>query len=246
MCRAHLGAAGPAAPTQPAGPARHVPELVPPTHGDPPVGRWRMQRRADPRRRPRVPASRHLMPHPAQKSFRASGTCPIPQLRPGPDCARTGVRTKLLAVIVWIALVVWLGLVIWSLSVVRAAAGADAPAPARTRAPTSGVPFAGRRRLMADQPGRAPGRRAGRDGARLGREPVDAAAAHRPAGAARARLGHPRPGRQALPDRRVVHGPGAGDGAARARARRGARPRLGAGGLHAPAGCAAPTCSTTS
>ena len=51
--------------------------------------------------------------------------------------------------IVWIALVVWLGLVIWSLSVVRAAAGADAPAPTRTRAPTSGVPFAGRRRLIA-------------------------------------------------------------------------------------------------
>ena len=35
----------------------------------------------------------------------------------------------MLAVIVWIALVVWLGLVIWSLSVVRAAAGADAPPP---------------------------------------------------------------------------------------------------------------------
>ena len=85
-----------------------------------------------------------------------------------------------------------------------------------------------------DQPGRAPGRRAGRDRARLGREPVDAAAADRPAGAARARLGHPRPGRQALPDRRVVHGPRAGDGAARPRARRGARPRLGAGGLHPP------------
>ena len=51
--------------------------------------------------------------------------------------------------IVWIALVVWLGLVIWSLSVVRAAAGADAPAPTRTRGPTSGAPFAGRRRLIA-------------------------------------------------------------------------------------------------
>src|SRR3954464_1340118 len=71
------------------------------------------------------------------------------QLRPGPDCARTGVRTKLLLVIVWIALVVWLGLVIWSLSVVRSAAGADAPSPARTRAPYGGVPLAGRRRMMA-------------------------------------------------------------------------------------------------
>src|SRR6185503_19886261 len=63
--------------------------------------------------------------------------------------ARTGVRSKLLAVIVWIALVVWLGLVIWSLSVVRAASGADAPAPTRTRGPGSGAPFAGRRRLIA-------------------------------------------------------------------------------------------------
>ena len=55
----------------------------------------------------------------------------------------------MLPVIVWIALVVWLGLVIWSLSVVRAAAGADAPSPPRTRAPHGGVPFAGRRRAMA-------------------------------------------------------------------------------------------------
>ena len=51
--------------------------------------------------------------------------------------------------IVWIALVVWLGLVIWSLSVVRAAAGADAPPPGRTRAPSGGVPLAGRRRTIA-------------------------------------------------------------------------------------------------
>src|SRR5689334_20219655 len=74
-----------------------------------------------------------------------------PRLRPGPDCAPTGVRTKLLPVIVWIALVVWLGLVIWSLSVVRAAAGADAPAPApaRTRPPSSGGdPRAARRRAI--------------------------------------------------------------------------------------------------
>jgi putative nucleotidyltransferase with HDIG domain len=57
----------------------------------------------------------------------------------------------LLAVIVWIALVVWLGLVIWSLSVVRAAAGSDAPAPPteRERFPAGRVPFAGRRRAMA-------------------------------------------------------------------------------------------------
>src|SRR4051812_4795434 len=88
------------------------------------------------------------MQHPAQKSFGVAEHAD-PQLRPGPDCAYTGVRTKLLPVIVWIALVVWLGLVIWSLSVVRAAAGADAPAPARTRAPTGGVPFAGSRRAMA-------------------------------------------------------------------------------------------------
>src|SRR4051794_38484679 len=70
-------------------------------------------------------------------------------LRPGPDCAGTGVRIKLLAVIVWIALVVWLALVIWSLSVVRGAAGTDAPAPTRERIPTGRVPFAGRRRAMA-------------------------------------------------------------------------------------------------
>src|SRR3954451_5911975 len=71
------------------------------------------------------------------------------QLRPGPDCARTGVRTKLLLVIVWIALVVWLGLVVWSLSVVRAAAGADAPAPTRSRTLGLGIPYARRRRAIA-------------------------------------------------------------------------------------------------
>src|SRR4051794_35112823 len=87
--------------------------------------------------------------HVRHKRLFVSRNMPLPQLRPWPDCARTGVRTKLLPVIVWIALVVWLGLVIWSLSVVRAAAGADAPAPARTRAPTGGVPFAGSRRAMA-------------------------------------------------------------------------------------------------
>jgi hypothetical protein len=54
-----------------------------------------------------------------------------------------------LAVIVWIALVVWLGLVVWSLSVVRAAAGSDPPAPARGRAATSRILYAGRRRAMA-------------------------------------------------------------------------------------------------
>src|SRR3954454_24762819 len=73
-------------------------------------------------------------------------------LRPGPDCAGTGVRIKLLAVIVWIALVVWLGLVMWSLSVVRAAAGTDAPAPTvpiREHLATGRVPYAGRRRAMA-------------------------------------------------------------------------------------------------
>src|SRR3954463_13147154 len=70
-------------------------------------------------------------------------------LRPGPDCAPTGVRITLLVVIVWIALVVWLGLVLWSLSVVRAAAGSDAPAPGPARIPTGHVPFAGRRRAMA-------------------------------------------------------------------------------------------------
>src|SRR5262249_46893640 len=51
--------------------------------------------------------------------------------------------------IVWIALVVWLGLVAWSLSVVRAAAGADAPARTRDRVPSVRLPFAGRRRAMA-------------------------------------------------------------------------------------------------
>jgi hypothetical protein len=54
----------------------------------------------------------------------------------------------LLAVIVWIALVVWLGLVVWSLSVVRAAAGADPPAPDRAGTPPGGLPFARRRRAM--------------------------------------------------------------------------------------------------
>src|SRR3954447_8055078 len=87
--------------------------------------------------------------HVRHKRLFVSRNMPLPQLRRGPDCAPTGVRTKLLVVIVWIALVVWLGLVMWSLSVVRAAAGADAPAPTRTRAPVSGVLFAGRRRLMA-------------------------------------------------------------------------------------------------
>ena len=51
--------------------------------------------------------------------------------------------------IVWIALFVWLGLVIWSLSVVRAAAGADAPVLARTRIPSVAIPYAGRRRAIA-------------------------------------------------------------------------------------------------
>jgi putative nucleotidyltransferase with HDIG domain len=54
----------------------------------------------------------------------------------------------LLAVIVWIALVVWLGLVVWSLSVVRAAAGADPPTPDRAGTPPSGLPFARRRRAI--------------------------------------------------------------------------------------------------
>jgi len=52
-------------------------------------------------------------------------------------------------VIVWIALVVWLGLVVWSLSVVRAAGSADAPAPSPPRTPPGGLPFAARRRAMA-------------------------------------------------------------------------------------------------
>ncbi len=51
--------------------------------------------------------------------------------------------------IVWIALVVWLGLVAWSLSVVRAAAGADAPAPTRSRTSNSGIPYDARRRVIA-------------------------------------------------------------------------------------------------
>jgi hypothetical protein len=52
-------------------------------------------------------------------------------------------------VIVWIALVVWLALVMWSFSVMRATAGADAPAPMRNRSPYGGVPLAGRRRGIA-------------------------------------------------------------------------------------------------
>src|SRR3954453_22551411 len=92
------------------------------------------------------------MRHPAQKSFGVAEHAD-PQLRPGPDCAYTGVRTKLLFVIVWIALVVWLGLVIWSLSVVRSAAGADAPPPARTRAPYGGGSLAWRRRAKAIRQG---------------------------------------------------------------------------------------------
>src|ERR1700754_5023075 len=108
-----------------------------------------MQRRADPRRRPDYPQVQTLC-HVRHKRLFVFWNMPGPLLRPGPDCARTGVRTKLLPVIVWIALVVWLGLVIWSLSVVRAAAGADAPAPAptRTRAPYGGDPRAGRRRWI--------------------------------------------------------------------------------------------------
>ena len=53
----------------------------------------------------------------------------------------------MLFVIVWIALVVWLGLVIWSLSVVRAAAGADAPAPAAVLGLTSALVDSLRRRV---------------------------------------------------------------------------------------------------
>ena len=51
--------------------------------------------------------------------------------------------------IVWIALVVWLVLVLWSLSVMRAAAGADAPAPTPEGSQYGGVPLAGRRRATA-------------------------------------------------------------------------------------------------
>src|SRR3954454_11752843 len=130
-------------------PGRHLrtPEpLVPPTHDDPPVVGG-TERRADPRRTAYYPPARRLC-HSPNSGFPASWKPETPQLRPGPDCARTGVRTKLLAVIVWIALVVWLGLVIWSLSVVRAAAGADAPATPRTKAAASGVPLGGRRRVM--------------------------------------------------------------------------------------------------
>jgi putative nucleotidyltransferase with HDIG domain len=56
-----------------------------------------------------------------------------------------------LAVVFWIALVVWLALVVWSLSVVRRAAGADAPddvhPDALRRSPR--MPYAGRRRALA-------------------------------------------------------------------------------------------------
>ena len=54
--------------------------------------------------------------------------------------------------IVWIALVVWVGLVIWSLSVVRGAAGADAPVPTREKpekVSNGRIPLGGRRRAMA-------------------------------------------------------------------------------------------------
>jgi putative nucleotidyltransferase with HDIG domain len=56
-----------------------------------------------------------------------------------------------LAVVVWIALVVWLALVVWSLSVVKGAAGSDAPGmapePSPPRAPR--LPYAGRRQAIA-------------------------------------------------------------------------------------------------
>src|SRR4051812_41559092 len=104
---------------------------------------WLWNARADPRAG-RLPAL------PIDTRAPENGVSPLEiNLRPGPDSAATGVRITLLAVIVWIALVVWLGLVVWSLSVVRAAAGSDAPAPAPARIPTGHVPFAGRRRAMA-------------------------------------------------------------------------------------------------
>jgi putative nucleotidyltransferase with HDIG domain len=56
-----------------------------------------------------------------------------------------------LAVVVWIALVVWLALVVWSLSVVKGAAGSDAPGiapePPPPRSPR--LPYAGRRQAIA-------------------------------------------------------------------------------------------------
>ena len=69
---------------------------------------------------------------------------------PGLIALHKGYALPLLAVIVWIALVVWLGLVVWSLSVVRAAAGADAPAPAAgTPAPRAACRSPAARRAMA-------------------------------------------------------------------------------------------------
>ncbi len=52
--------------------------------------------------------------------------------------------------VIWVALAVWLLLVCWSLSVVRAAAGADAPSasPSRAASRPPTAPFAGRRRVM--------------------------------------------------------------------------------------------------
>src|SRR3954451_12574386 len=109
-------------------------------------------RRADPRERCDTRFSPPYSDPRNRSTGRRFDTLPVntsAELRPGPDCAPTGVRITLLSVIVWIALLVWLGLVIWSLSVVRAAAGMDAPAPAPARIPTGSVPFAGRRRAMA-------------------------------------------------------------------------------------------------
>ena len=125
-----------------------------------------LERGLTPAERPVVPAMRAPYATVRKQVSVRPGLRKHSQLRPGPDCARTGVRIKLLAVIVWIALVVWLGLVIWSLSVVRAAAGADAPAPPPNREP---LPVArsvrGAQAADGDRPGRAPGRRARRDGA---------------------------------------------------------------------------------
>src|SRR4051794_2211664 len=109
-------------------------------------------RQADPRERCDTRFSPPYSDPRNRSTGRRFDTLPVntsAELRPGPDCAPTGVRITLLSVIVWIALVVWLGLVIWSLSVVRAAAGMDAPAPAPARIPTGSVPFAGRRRAVA-------------------------------------------------------------------------------------------------
>src|SRR3954451_22361534 len=114
--------------------------------------------RADPRGRCGTrPAQTYTR---AEKKFFERPLCgaagyPTPgqkNLRRAPDCAQQGVRISCIAVIVWIALVVWLGLVLWSLSVVRAAAGTDAPAPPpppRDHFPAGRVPYAGRRRVMA-------------------------------------------------------------------------------------------------